>query len=142
MGLLKSGTIKDIKEKNDKYIFHFSLYRGDTNIPGNIGLIYAKSNLFEKIIFKYFIFDFDKEIDFGFFDAELIMQYNLPFDIPILYMILPNDNNKIVDKICDTQYNFEIIMDEENSIYCGLIIENNKIKRAEKLKKIKSKIDV
>jgi hypothetical protein len=89
MTLLKSGTIKDIEEKDDRFIFHFSLYHENTNIPGSVGLLYAKSNLFEKITYKYFIREFEKDIEFGFFDAHLVMVCNFSFDKPTLYLVIP-----------------------------------------------------
>ena len=141
MALLKSGTIKNIEEISDRYKFKFSLYRDDSCIPGNVGLIAAKTSFFEKITYKYYIREYGKDVDFGFFDAIMVMEHNLTFDRPYLYLFLPKDKPQIVNKINDNNFSFEIFIDEENPRICAMVIDDNKLKRAEKLKKIKNKIN-
>jgi len=141
MNMLKSGIIKNIEEKNDKYMFHFSLYRDNLHIPYNMGMIYAKTSFFEKMTFSYYIRDFNKEVDFGFFDANLVMIADMSFDQSNLYLILPKSNHKIVDKITDCNFSFEIFINEENPKMCSLVIDDNKLSRNIKLKKIKEKIN-
>ena len=142
MALLKSGTITDIEEFDDRYKLNFSLYYGDTCVPfGNMNIIYHNTNRFQNLMHVSRIEEFgEKEPSFGLLrDVELVMINDVSYAKLKLFMIIPKTNHNIT-KSLDEHYGFEVLIDEENPSLITLAIIDNKIKRFEKLKKIKDKI--
>jgi hypothetical protein len=101
------------------------------------------SSSFENILFQYFIFGIDgEEIIFENFKASLYMISSIDtFNASTFILLLSKNNDKIlIDKINDKKYSFEIIIEKDNPKTCALIIYDDKLRRAEKIKKIKEKI--
>jgi len=144
MGWLHSTTIRDIEDKGDYYKFNFSLYNKDTMIPFNGSISYHLiTNKFKDIVFLCNIKESESDIIVKglLHNVELVMINNPGVDRSDFYLIIPK-TNLIIDNMIDmVHYDLEAIIDEEQPNLFGLWAINNRMKRAEKLKKIKEKIN-
>jgi hypothetical protein len=141
MGYLKSGHIKVVDETDEWYKYQFGLYNEDTNIPI---IAHNIAGSFQNMTFQYYIVNPEEEtgVDFGNCEAEIFMVANLSFDrLNMFFLLSKNNDKKLLDKVEDKRYSFEIMMDNEKPLVCALIVDDDRLRRAEKLKKIKDKIN-
>jgi len=144
MGWLHSTTIRDIEDKGEYYKFNFSLYSKNTMIPFNGSVSYHSiTNKFKDIVFVCNIRESEEEVEFKglLHNVELVMESNMGYDKSDFYLIIPK-TNLIIDSMVDmVHYDLEAIVDEDQPNLFGLWVINNRIKRAEKLKKIRQNIN-
>lgn len=143
MEIISSGTIKNIEEFENRYKFIFSLYYNNGIPCTSIGRTHKDIIiLFEKIKYVYQLKEIGCDIDAGFLeDTELIMVNNLSYYELELYLIVSKTNQIVIKGMENKKFDFEIVIHDDHQLLILTIIDN-KLKRLDKLKKIKEKINV
>ena len=140
MGALRSTDVKDIEDKGDHYHFRFRLYDHVTFLPAN-GITHSiNSKTYENLMYGYVRRYLGQTVpDYGFLDnCEFYKEFNLPYDYSKYHLLVPKI--WIISSRMD-DHSFEIFLDDNCSKpRLAILIEENRLRRAEKLKKIKDKI--
>ena len=143
MGALRSTDIKDIKDKDDHYHFTFRLYDYETVLPKSDINHFTDSRMYERLTYAYVRrYLGQDEPDFGFLDdCQFYKEGCLPFFDYNKYHLLVPKNVEQVSSFVNGENSFEVILEDMGGmVRLVIIIVENRLKRSEKLKKIKDKI--
>jgi len=134
---LRSTDIKDIEDRGDFYHFKFNLYNYETLYPFH-GIMF-NSNFTEIKHYVYVVKTLElKKPDIGFMEkCDFFIEAGLPFT-DAYHLLIPKTNETVVHYINNEWYSFEIVIKGDNGLI--LTITDNRIKRRDKIKKIKDKI--
>ena len=138
--MFRSTDISKIEDKGDYYHMEFDMYDYETLFPAHIPMT---SNIFDRIVYNYMILGIDKDLHNGLINnCVFFMVSDMSFDRKEFHLKIPkSSNNMIVDAI-NKKYTSEVYIDEITGSSVGMILVmmDNKLKRLNKLKKIKNKI--
>jgi len=138
--MFRSTDISKIEDRVDYYHMEFDLYDYETLSPAHIPMTF---NILDRIGYNYMILGIDKDLQNGLINkCVFYMVADMSFDRKQFHLKIPKlSNNTIVDAI-NKKYTSEVYIDKitGSSISMVLVMIDNKLKRLNKLKKIKNNI--
>lgn len=140
--MLRSTDINNTEDKGEYYHLIFNMYDYETLLPRSYNLTIR---MFEEMHFEYVLMKLgDNLTETGLLnECAFFMVADMSFDRKNFHLKIPNipSNINVINTFKENIYSYEVFVEEiSGMVRLVMVIIDNRLRRANKLKKIKNKI--